>query len=81
MRHHARLTLSLLSEAQWFGKDELATFNTRSHKKENGQLPSLLKTLMVGGWRDGSVVKSTDYSSRGLKFNSQQPHEGSRPSV
>jgi hypothetical protein len=34
-----------------------------------------------GGWRDGSVVKSTDYSSRGPEFNSQQPHGGSQPSV
>jgi hypothetical protein len=27
------------------------------------------------GWRDGSVVKSTDCSSEGPEFNSQQPHE------
>jgi hypothetical protein len=33
------------------------------------------------GWRDGSVVKSTDCSSRGPAFNSQQPHGGSQPSV
>ena len=33
------------------------------------------------GWRDGSEVKSTDCSSRGSEFNSQQPHGGSRPSV
>ena len=33
------------------------------------------------GWRDGSVVKSTDYSSRGPEFNSQQPHSGSQLSV
>jgi hypothetical protein len=33
------------------------------------------------GWRDGSVVKSTDCSSRGPEFNSQQPHGGSPPSV
>jgi len=33
------------------------------------------------GWRDGSVVKSTDCSSRGPEFKSQQPHGGSRPSV
>jgi hypothetical protein len=32
-------------------------------------------------WRDGSVVNSTDFSSRGPKFNSQQPHGGSQPSV
>jgi hypothetical protein len=34
-----------------------------------------------GGWRDSSAVKSTDCSSRGPKFNSQQPHGGSQPSV
>ncbi|CAH7196618.1 Gm16181 [Phodopus roborovskii] len=33
------------------------------------------------GWRDGSEVKSTDCSSRGPEFNSQQPHGGSQPSV
>ena len=32
-----------------------------------------------GGWRDGSVVKSTNCSSRGPQFNSQQPHGGSQP--
>jgi len=32
-------------------------------------------------WRDSSVVKSTDCSSRGPEFNSQQPHGGSQPSV
>jgi hypothetical protein len=32
-------------------------------------------------WRDGSVVKSTDCSSKGPEFNSQQPHGGSQPSV
>jgi hypothetical protein len=31
--------------------------------------------------RDGSAVKSTDCSSEGPDFNSQQPHGGSRPSV
>ena len=33
------------------------------------------------GWRDGSVVKSTDCSARGLEFNIQEPHCGSQPSV
>ena len=33
------------------------------------------------GWRDGSVVKSTDCSSEGQEFKSQQPHGGSQPSV
>jgi hypothetical protein len=34
-----------------------------------------------GGWRDGSAVKSTDCSSEGPEFNSQQPHGGSQPSA
>jgi hypothetical protein len=29
------------------------------------------------GWRDGSVVKSTDCPSEGPEFKSQQPHGGS----
>jgi hypothetical protein len=37
--------------------------------------------MAILGWRDGSVVKSTDCSSRGPEFNSQQPHGGSQPSV
>jgi hypothetical protein len=33
------------------------------------------------GCRDGSAVNSTDCSSRGPEFNSQQPHDGSQISV
>ena len=40
-----------------------------------------IKDANYWGWRDGSVVKSTDCSSRGPEFNSQQPHGGSQPSV
>ena len=32
-------------------------------------------------WSDGSVFKSTDYSSRVTEFNSQQPYDGSQPSL
>jgi hypothetical protein len=39
---------------------------------------SLSQNKINQGWRDGSVVKSTDCSSRGLEFNSQQPHGGSQ---
>ena len=28
----------------------------------------------IWDWRDGSMVKSTGYSSRGRGFNSQNPH-------
>jgi hypothetical protein len=34
-----------------------------------------------GGWRDGSVGKSTDCSSKGPEFKSQQQHDDSQPSV
>jgi hypothetical protein len=33
------------------------------------------------GWRDCSVDKSTDCSSEGPEFKSQQPHGGSQPPV
>ena len=33
------------------------------------------------GWTDSSVVKSTDCSFRGPKFNCQQPHGSSQPPV
>jgi hypothetical protein len=42
----------------------------------------LVSKFKTRGRRDGSEVKSTDCSSRGPEFNSQQPHGGdSQPSV
>ena len=41
----------------------------------------VVKKERIGGWRDGSAVKSTDCSSRGPEFNSQQPHGDSQPSI
>jgi hypothetical protein len=41
----------------------------------------LLKRKKGGGWRDDSAVKSTDCSSEGPEFKSQQPHGGSQPSI
>ena len=35
----------------------------------------------MSGWRNGSVVKSSDCSSRGPELKSQQPHGGSQPSL
>jgi hypothetical protein len=40
-----------------------------------------VKKMSLGDWRDGSVVKNTDCSSRGPEFNFQQPHGGSQSSV
>jgi hypothetical protein len=39
------------------------------------------KKKKKSGWRDGSVVKSTDCSSEGPEFKSQQPHGGSQPPI
>jgi hypothetical protein len=39
------------------------------------------KKKTLWGWRDGSVVKSTDCSSEGPEFKFQQPHGGSQPSI
>ena len=33
------------------------------------------------GYRDSTAFMSTDYSSKGPEFKSQQPHGGSEPSV
>jgi len=35
----------------------------------------------LGGWKDGSVVKSTDCFFRGSELKSKQPHGGSQPFV
>jgi hypothetical protein len=37
-----------------------------------------INNINVEGWKDGSLVRSTDCSSRGPEFNSQQPHGGSQ---
>jgi hypothetical protein len=52
--------------------------NPSSRHKEIKEFILAKKSL---GWRDGSVVKSTDCSSRGPEVKSQQPHGGSQPSV
>jgi hypothetical protein len=45
-------------------------------------LKNAFKEILLNlGAGESSVVKSTDCSSRGPEFNSQQPHGGSQPSV
>ena len=46
-----------------------------------GNLILSLKRKEHLDWRDGSAVKSTDYSSSGHEFKSKQLHGGSQPSV
>ena len=51
-------------------------------RHQQGLLVRLMfKIVAVRGWRDGSVVKSTDCSSEGPEFKTQQPHGGSQPSA
>jgi hypothetical protein len=58
--------------------DSLGTEVTESCERLCGCWES---KVSLRGWRDGSAVKSTDCSSEGLEFKSQQPHGGSQPSV
>jgi hypothetical protein len=39
---------------------------------------SRYKSNITGGWRDGSVVKVTNCSSKGPEFKPQQPPGGSQ---
>jgi hypothetical protein len=50
-------------------------------RKKRRKKREKMKKRRKRGWRDGSVVKSTNCSSIGPEFNSQQPHGGSQPSV
>jgi hypothetical protein len=54
---------------------EHAWAHTHTNRKDN------IKLIKIGGWRDGSAVKSTNCSSKGPEFKSQKPHGGSQPSV
>ena len=44
-------------------------------------LPLMIKSEIFLAWKDGSVVKSTNCSSKGPEFKSQKPHGGSQPSL
>jgi hypothetical protein len=46
----------------------------KEKKREKEKKKKKEKEKEQGGWRDGSAVKSTGWSSRGPEFNSQQPH-------
>jgi hypothetical protein len=50
-------------------------------KYDEESAKQLIKEVVFRGWSDVSAIKSTDCSSRGSEFNSQQPHGGSQPSV
>jgi hypothetical protein len=51
-----------------------------THSPWEAETGNIARTCLKG-WRDGSVVKSNDCSSRGPIFKSQPPYGGSQPSV
>ena len=53
----------------------------KKKKQNNNNNKTSFKWLDMAGAEYSSAVKSTDCSSRGPEFNSQQPHSGSQPSV
>jgi hypothetical protein len=42
---------------------------------------TVVLSIKLWGWWDGSMVRSTDWTSEGPEFKSQKPHGGSQPSV
>ncbi|KAL1786305.1 tRNA-splicing endonuclease subunit Sen15 [Sigmodon hispidus] len=52
-----------------------------AHMSSRGHQMGTHPKYLEMGWRDGSVVKSTDCSSGGHEFNSQHPHGSSQLSV
>jgi hypothetical protein len=56
------------------------TNNNNKNPKQTNK-PKKQTNMYLLGWRDGSAVKSTGYSSRGPEFNSQQPCGGSQPTL
>jgi hypothetical protein len=80
------VTLALEGPALFFWFLWLPALHTCMHvcmhrEREGERVFKLLSKRVDLGWRDGSVVKSTDCSSRGPDFSSQQPYGDSQPSV
>jgi hypothetical protein len=69
----------LQSEFQAIQRNPVLKKPKKEKRKEKKK--KKFKIKLSGVLRNDSAVKSTDCSSRGPKFNSQQPHGGSQPSV
>jgi hypothetical protein len=78
---------------QWYIPWIVLTLTGRKYRfilKRQARI-QIMQTIMMGkllykrsgnrGWSDGLAVKSTDCSSKGPEFKSQQPHGGSQPSI
>jgi hypothetical protein len=74
------LVPSMLSQALVSFLASTGTVYTHRHTHTHIHTCTYLK-IKNWGWWDGSVNKSTDCSSKGPEFKSQQTHGGSQPSV
>jgi hypothetical protein len=80
----ALLTLLILAPRRQRQADLLSSklaWSSVSSRTVRATQRNLFLKYKKEGWRDGSVVKSTNCSSKGPEFKSQQPHGGSQPSV
>ena len=67
-------------EKSWGEKKNLMSINGRMNKENLVHLHNgILQSCWAGEME--SVVKSTDCSSKGPEFKSQQPHGDSEPSI
>jgi hypothetical protein len=61
----------------WWGNWQKESVRSGSNKIKDTWINLICKIVLKiqhRDWRDGSAVKSTDCSSGGPEFNSQQPH-------
>jgi hypothetical protein len=65
---------SLLPETAWWHAPVTLA-------QEVGSISACITRNQFLDWKDGSVVKRTDFSSRDPEFKSQQTHDGSQPSA
>lgn len=79
MAVHSQLQLQLKFIQAAFPPALGAHAHTHTHTKKN--LTVKLLEDQSQEWRDDSVVENTDFSFRGLGFNSQRPHGSSQSSI
>jgi hypothetical protein len=61
--------------------DETLIKEENEEEEKNNNINEDFQESLVQARRVSSVVRSTDYSSKGHVFNAQQPHGGSQPSA
>jgi hypothetical protein len=81
LRHNAALDHRDTPPATLVPRDLLPSRDSMIMSTSTHAHIHITKKYNLGDWKDGSLVKSTDCSSEGPEFKSQQPHGGSQPSV